>query len=221
MENRFPSAAKYATAWGVACGAGAALFWAFGFVAARQGVTSGLSPLVIALHRFMWPGLGADLHTEELSLGRTNLRFSETSVFRNGAPVASAQIRFKLTKASPNTYGGYIEASPASRVELGGLETGSVIRVRFPKNFPKQSTVEVCIVLKEPTLAIDFSAAISHSAGDDEECLRTIAKSIAVNAGLVGEKVFADVAQNQQTGELELYVTKPYLTNGMATLRFS
>src|ERR1700752_2968750 len=47
---------KYATAWGVACGAGAALFWALGFVAARQGVTSGLSPLVIALHRFMWPG---------------------------------------------------------------------------------------------------------------------------------------------------------------------
>ena len=169
----------------------------------------------------MWPGVGADLHTEELSLGGTNLRFSETSVFRNGAPVASAKIHFKLTKASPNTYGGYIEASPASRVELGGLETGSVIRVRFPKNFPKQSTVEVCIVLKEPTLAIDFSAAFSHSAGDDEECLRTIAKSIAVNAGLVGEKVFADVAQNQQTGELELYVTKPYLTNGMATLRFS
>jgi hypothetical protein len=47
---------NYATAWGVACGAGAALFWALGFVAARQGVTSGLSPLVIALHRFMWPG---------------------------------------------------------------------------------------------------------------------------------------------------------------------
>ena len=48
---------KYPTAWGVACGAGAALFWAFGFVAARQGVTSGLSPLVIALHRFVWPGI--------------------------------------------------------------------------------------------------------------------------------------------------------------------
>jgi drug/metabolite transporter (DMT)-like permease len=48
---------KYATAWGIACGAGAALFWAFGFIAARQGVTSGLSPLVIALHRFVWPGL--------------------------------------------------------------------------------------------------------------------------------------------------------------------
>jgi len=48
--------AKYATAWGIVCVAGAALFWAFGFVAARQGVTSGLSPLVIALHRFVWPG---------------------------------------------------------------------------------------------------------------------------------------------------------------------
>jgi drug/metabolite transporter (DMT)-like permease len=49
--------ARYPTAWGVACGAGAALFWALGFVAARQGVTSGLSPYVIALHRFVWPGL--------------------------------------------------------------------------------------------------------------------------------------------------------------------
>ena len=52
-----PSAVKHATAWGVICGAGAALFWALGFVAARHGVTAGLSPLVIALHRFVWPGL--------------------------------------------------------------------------------------------------------------------------------------------------------------------
>src|SRR3974377_2590859 len=56
MKNPFPLAAKYATAWGVACGAGPALCCAVGFVAARQGVNSGLSPLVIALHRFMWPG---------------------------------------------------------------------------------------------------------------------------------------------------------------------
>lgn len=31
--------------------------WAFGFVAARHGVLIGMSPLVLALHRFMWPGL--------------------------------------------------------------------------------------------------------------------------------------------------------------------
>lgn len=56
MQSTLRLAAKYPTALGVACGAGAALFWALGFVAARQGVTSGLSPLVIALHRFVWPG---------------------------------------------------------------------------------------------------------------------------------------------------------------------
>lgn len=42
---------------GVSCGVGAALFWALGFVAARHGVTNGLSPFVIALDRFVWPGL--------------------------------------------------------------------------------------------------------------------------------------------------------------------
>jgi len=42
---------------GVLCGAGSALFWAFGFVAARHGVLVGLSPLVSSLHRFIWPGL--------------------------------------------------------------------------------------------------------------------------------------------------------------------
>jgi drug/metabolite transporter (DMT)-like permease len=47
---------KHATAWGVLCGAVSALFWAFGFVAARHGVVVGMSPLVLALHRFVWPG---------------------------------------------------------------------------------------------------------------------------------------------------------------------
>src|SRR6202049_2513824 len=48
---------KHATALGVLCGAGSALFWAFGFVAARHGVLVGLSPLVLSLHRFVWSGL--------------------------------------------------------------------------------------------------------------------------------------------------------------------
>jgi drug/metabolite transporter (DMT)-like permease len=57
MDSSSPAAIKHATAWGVACGAGAALFWSLGFVAARQGVTVGLSPLALALHRYIWPGL--------------------------------------------------------------------------------------------------------------------------------------------------------------------
>jgi drug/metabolite transporter (DMT)-like permease len=42
---------------GIACGAGAALFWAAGFVAARHGIVVGFSPVDIAFHRFVWAGL--------------------------------------------------------------------------------------------------------------------------------------------------------------------
>jgi drug/metabolite transporter (DMT)-like permease len=51
------SPVKHATALGVLCGAGSALFWAFGFVAARHGILIGMSPLVLSLHRFVWPGV--------------------------------------------------------------------------------------------------------------------------------------------------------------------
>lgn len=162
----------------------------------------------------MWPGTGADLHTERVGLGDTILLFSETALFRNGAPVASAGITFKLTKASPNTYAGYFEKSAASRVDLGGHESGSVMRVRFPKGFSpsKHTTVDLCLVLKEPTLAVDFSAAISGRKSNDEECLRAIAKSIAVNAGLIGEKVFADTATAENGSGLQ--------TTGTFTIAF-
>jgi drug/metabolite transporter (DMT)-like permease len=42
---------------GVLCGAGAALFWAAGFVAARHAIATGFSPADIAFHRFVWGGL--------------------------------------------------------------------------------------------------------------------------------------------------------------------
>jgi drug/metabolite transporter (DMT)-like permease len=51
------TASKHPTALGVACGAGAALCWAVGFVAARHGILAGMSPLVLALHRYVWAGL--------------------------------------------------------------------------------------------------------------------------------------------------------------------
>src|SRR5262245_26671804 len=41
---------------GIACGAGAALFWAAGFVAAKHGIDVGLSPADLAFHRFFWSG---------------------------------------------------------------------------------------------------------------------------------------------------------------------
>ena len=42
---------------GVLCGAGAALFWAAGFVVIPRGLAAGLSPADIAFHRFVWTGL--------------------------------------------------------------------------------------------------------------------------------------------------------------------
>ncbi len=56
MDYTSPQPSKHATLWGMACGAGAALCWALGFVAARHGILAGISPMVLALHRFVWPG---------------------------------------------------------------------------------------------------------------------------------------------------------------------
>lgn len=50
-------AARSGTVIGVLCGAGAALGWAAGFVAAKHGVSVGFSPPDIAFHRFFWSGL--------------------------------------------------------------------------------------------------------------------------------------------------------------------
>jgi hypothetical protein len=171
----------------------------------------------------MWPGPAVELHPEEVKFGETSLLFSDVAVFRNGAPQTSAGIAFKLTKASPNTYGGYLEKSARSSIDLGGYESGSVMKLSFPKDLSlsKHRTVDICLVLKEPTLAVDFSAEISGRPGNEEECLRAIAKSICLNAGLVGEKVFAGVMRNPQNGEYELFVTKPYLERGMLTMHFS
>jgi drug/metabolite transporter (DMT)-like permease len=57
MSLARPYPVKHTTALGVLCGTGAALCWAIGFVSARHGVVAGLSPVVIALHRFVWAGL--------------------------------------------------------------------------------------------------------------------------------------------------------------------
>jgi drug/metabolite transporter (DMT)-like permease len=42
---------------GVACGVGAALFWALGFVATRHGLKVGFTPWDLLMHRFLWSGL--------------------------------------------------------------------------------------------------------------------------------------------------------------------
>jgi drug/metabolite transporter (DMT)-like permease len=42
---------------GIACGAGAALLWAAGFVTAKHGIETGFTPADITFHRCFWAGL--------------------------------------------------------------------------------------------------------------------------------------------------------------------
>ncbi len=42
---------------GILCGAGAAMFWAVGFTAARHGIDIGFSPADITFHRCVWAGV--------------------------------------------------------------------------------------------------------------------------------------------------------------------
>lgn len=170
----------------------------------------------------MWPGIGSDLHTERISHRKTSLSFSEVALFRNTAPVGESKAVFKLTKASPHTYAAQVEKVAYGQVDLALQEIGPVMRLSVPTaaSLSKHRSVDICVVLKEPTLALDFSAELKN-AGSDEDCLAAIGKAIEVNASLVGEKVEAYVTRDERSSDLQLYVTKPYLSNGMIVLRFS
>jgi drug/metabolite transporter (DMT)-like permease len=167
MDPALPSKNKHAAALGVLCGAGSALCWALGFVAARQGVTTGMSPLVIALHRFVWPGLVflpilasngfADLRGARLRRGVALAIFG-------GLPLALfSYLGYVLV---PLGHGALIQPACAA---LGGL-------------------MLAWLVLKEPLPPRRVVGAIAMVAGllvIGAEALRTIGRS-----GLVGDFLF-------------------------------
>jgi drug/metabolite transporter (DMT)-like permease len=167
MERAPSPIAKHSTALGVTCGAGAALFWALGFVAARQGVTSGLSPLVIALHRFVWPGLAL------LPLVAKN-NFADLRVI--GFPRAAALAVFGGLPLALLSYVGYV---------LVPLGHGAVIQ---PSCAALGGLVLARLVLKEPLPPRRIVGALAIVAGllvIGAEALQTIGAH-----GLVGDLLF-------------------------------
>ncbi|HML09162.1 MAG TPA: DMT family transporter [Xanthobacteraceae bacterium] len=107
------------------CGVGAALCWALGFVAARQGVTAGLSPLVIALHRYVWPGLAllpAVAHDGFADLGGIGWRRGIALALFGGLPLGLLSYTGYLFV--PLGHGGVIQPSCAA---LGGLVLARLI----------------------------------------------------------------------------------------------
>jgi drug/metabolite transporter (DMT)-like permease len=167
MQSKPTLTAKYATAWGIACGAGAALFWALGFVAARQGVTAGLSPLVIALHRFAWPGFAL------LPLVAKN-NFADLRMI--GLPRAAALALFGGLPLALLSYFGYV---------LVPLGHGAVIQ---PSCAALGGLVLARLVLKEPLPARRIAGAVVIVIGlavIGAEALRMIGSH-----GIVGDFLF-------------------------------
>jgi drug/metabolite transporter (DMT)-like permease len=119
------------TAAGIACGTGAALFWAIGFVAARHGIAAGFTPADIVLHRFVWAGLvflplvaGTGLR----DLGGVGLAKGVTLTLFGGPPLALFSYAGFLFV--PLAHGGVIQPSSAA---LGGLVLASlVLKERLP-----------------------------------------------------------------------------------------
>jgi drug/metabolite transporter (DMT)-like permease len=109
---------------GIACGTGAALFWAIGFVAARHGITAGFSPADIVFHRFVWAGLVflPVVTRHGLSdLGGVGLAKGAALTLFGGPPLAcSAMPAF----CYPLAHGAVIQPSCAA---LGGLALASLV----------------------------------------------------------------------------------------------
>jgi drug/metabolite transporter (DMT)-like permease len=118
---------------GIACGAGAALFWACGFAAARHAIAIGLSPFDLAFHRYVWAGLV--FLPSVLRQGARDLNgigwgrgFALAMLGGPGQAVVSAA-GFLVV---PLAHGGVIQPSSAA---LGGLALATlVLRERVPPN---------------------------------------------------------------------------------------
>jgi drug/metabolite transporter (DMT)-like permease len=159
-----PPPPKHATAIGVACGVGAALCWSVGFVAARHGVNVGLSPLVMALHRFVWPGLVLlpFLAASGLSdLGGIGWRRGIALTLCGGLPQALMSYLGYLFV--PLGHGGIIQPSCAA---LGGLVLARVVlKERLPA---RRIAGALTIVLGLCTIGAEALRTIgAHGIGGD------------------------------------------------------
>ena len=116
---------------GVACGAGAALCWALGFVATRHGLKIGFTPPDLLMHRFLWSGivfLPLVLRAGLSDLGGIGWRRGLTLMVLGG-PVMSliSYIGFLFV---PLGHGSVIQPSCAT---LGGLLLAALfLRERIP-----------------------------------------------------------------------------------------
>src|SRR5258708_40277127 len=116
---------------GVACGIGAALFWALGFVATRHGLKAGFTPADLLMHRFLWSGLAFLPVVFRAGLGNLcGIGWGRGLVLMVlGGPVMSI-ISYSGFLFVPLGHGSVIQPSSAT---LGGLLLAAVfLRERVP-----------------------------------------------------------------------------------------
>ncbi|XIA62665.1 DMT family transporter [Bradyrhizobium sp. TZ2] len=116
---------------GVACGVGAALCWALGFVATRHGLKLGFTPSDLLMHRFLWSGIAFLPLVVRAGLGNLcGIGWGRGLVLMVlGGPVMSL-ISYTGFLFVPLGHGSVIQPSSAT---LGGLLLAAVfLRERVP-----------------------------------------------------------------------------------------
>jgi drug/metabolite transporter (DMT)-like permease len=121
---------------GVACGFGAALFWALGFVATRHGLRVGFTPADLLMHRFLWSGLAFLPFVLRAGLGNLcGIGWGRgLALMVLGGPVMSI-ISYAGFLFVPLGHGSVIQPSCAT---LGGLFFAAVLlkeRISFSRLF--------------------------------------------------------------------------------------
>jgi drug/metabolite transporter (DMT)-like permease len=121
-------------ALGILFGAGAAIFWAAGFAAARHGVALGFSPADLAVHRFAWAGffLLPLLLRERggaAGFGGVGWRRGVLLTLAGGPPLAI--ISYSGFLLVPLGHGGVIQ--PSSAALFGLFYATAVLREPLPR----------------------------------------------------------------------------------------
>src|SRR6187401_2421609 len=132
-----------ATVIGVACGVGAAVCWATGFVATRHGIDIGLSPSDIMVHRFLWSALALlPLFIRDGAADLNGLGWRRGIVLTILGGPGLAALSYSGFLLVPLGHGGVIQPSCAA---LGGLLLSAVVLKE--KVLATRVAGAVCIVL--------------------------------------------------------------------------
>lgn len=145
-----------ATAVGIACGAGAAVFWAVAFVAVRHGLDVGFSPFDIVLHRFVWSAiLLLPLFIRNGATDLNGIGWGRGIVLTILGGPAFAIISYSGFLLVPLGHGGVIQPSCAA---LSGLLLATlVLREKLP---PQRAAGALIIVIGLATISGEAIATI-------------------------------------------------------------